>query len=181
MFPAAALILPSTIVFGSLLVTAAVSDVRARRVSNPLNLVVLATGIVFSLVSQEWRTGLLQVAAGVGLGLLIWFPMFAFRLMGAGDVKLMAASGAWLGWQGMVTASLATGVYGGVLGALWLMRSQGATSALHTVATAVRAPWMMKMRPYEARERLPYAVAIAGGVVTAWGLQYGALLTGGRP
>ncbi len=176
----ASLILLATMVLGSLLAVAAASDIRARRVSNTLNLTVFTGGVLFALLLQGWRAAPWHVLTGVGLGLAIWFPMFAVRLMGAGDVKLLAACGAWLGWQGMVTATLATGVYGGVLGALWLLRSQGAVSAMHTVATAVRAPWLMKMRPYEARERLPYAVAIAGGVVTAWWLQYGTLLTGAR-
>lgn len=176
----AALMMPATMVFGSLLVVAAVGDIRARRVGNSLNLLILVLGVCFTLMTQEWKDGVWRVMAGVGLALLIWFPMFAVRLMGAGDVKLLASCGAWLGWQGMLTATLATGVYGGVLGALWLLRSQGAMSAMHTVATAVRAPWLMKMRPYEARERLPYAVAIAGGVVTAWWMQYGTQLIGGR-
>ena len=176
----ATLILLATMLLGTLLAAAATSDIHARRVSNRLNLSVLAAGVVFALILHGWRAGSWQVFTGVGLGLAVWFPMFAFRLMGAGDVKLLAACGAWLGWQGMLTATLATGVYGGVLGAVWLLRSQGAVSAMHTVATAVRAPWLMKMRPYDARERLPYAVAIAGGVVTAWWFQHGNVLTGAR-
>lgn len=176
----AALIWLATMVLGALLAAAATSDIRARRVSNTLNLTVLAGGILFTLLLQGWRAAPAPLFTGVGLGLAIWFPMFAVRLMGAGDVKLLAACGAWLGWQGMLTATLATGVYGGMLGAAWLMRSQGAVTAMHTVATAIRSPWLMKMRPYEARERLPYAVAIAGGVVTAWWIQYGTVLTGAR-
>lgn len=178
--PTDALTWPATIVLGSLLVVAAIGDIRVRRVSNVLNAIVLVSGVAFAIMTNDVRAAGVQVMGGVGLGLLIWFPMFALRLMGAGDVKLIASCGAWLGWDGMVTATLATGVYGGVLGALWLLRSHGALSALHTVATAVRAPWLMKMRPYEARERLPYAVAIAGGVVTAWWIQHGTQLLGGR-
>lgn len=162
-----------------LLVSAAVSDLRARRVSNELNLVVLVVGVLFSLAALGWKDGAIGAVSGIALALLIWFPMFAVRLMGAGDVKLLAACGAWLGWRGMLVATLATGAYGGVLGALWLLRSHGAVTAMHTVATAVRAPWMMKMRPFEARERIPYAVAIAGGVFTAWWFQYGSMLKEG--
>jgi prepilin peptidase CpaA len=176
----AVLLLPATMVLGSLLAVAAASDIRTRRVGNTLNLTILVLGMLFALLLLGWRAGALHFVTGIGLGLLIWFPMFAVRLMGAGDVKLLASCGAWLGWEGMVIATLATGVYGGVLGAFWLLRSHGAMSAMHTVATAVRAPWLMKMRPYEARERLPYAVAIAGGVVTAWWMQYATEFLGGR-
>lgn len=163
---------------GALLVAAAASDLRARRVSNGLNVIVLSSGVLYTMFMHGPATGARAVLLGVGLMLLIWFPMFALRLMGAGDVKLLAASGAWLGWQGALVATLATGVIGGVLGAFWLLRSQGALSALHTLSTAVRAPWLMKMRPFEARERIPYALAVAGGVSVAWWSLNSARLSG---
>jgi prepilin peptidase CpaA len=177
----AVLLTLATMALGSLLALAALSDLRSRRVSNALNLGILVLGVAFAFASVAPVAAARQVAGGVGVGLLIWFPMFALRLMGAGDVKLLAACGAWLGWQGMLVASLATGVSGGVLGALWLLRTHGAPTAVHTVATAVRTPWLMKMRPYDARERMPYAVAIALGVAVAWYLQHGAwFMRGGR-
>jgi prepilin peptidase CpaA len=175
----AVLTMLATMVLGSLLATAALSDWRSRRVSNSLNLTILVLGVLFAVLAAGPVGGARQIASGVGVGLLIWFPMFALRLMGAGDVKLLAACGAWLGWQGVLVASLATGVSGGVLGALWLLRAHGAPTAVHTVATAVRAPWLMKMRPYDARERLPYAVAIAIGVSIAWWWQHGDLFMRG--
>lgn len=121
----AGLLIASLVLAGQLGV-AAWGDIQSRRVTNQLNVVILLTGVVVSLMLRGPADGIVQVASGVGLTMLIWFPMFALRLMGAGDVKLIAASGAWLGWQGAIIATLATGVYGGVLGALWLVRSQGA-------------------------------------------------------
>lgn len=173
MIPQTSSVLLSAVVLGALLTGAVISDLRERRVTNGLNLSVLATGVVASMLSLGPTDGALHVLSGVGVALVIWFPMFALRLMGAGDVKLMAASAAWLGWQGTLVASLATGIFGGLLGAFWLLRSHGAVSAMHTVATAVRAPWIMKLRPYEARDRVPYALAIAAGVATAWWITVG--------
>lgn len=166
----------SCVVLGTLLTLAVISDIRARRVSNTLNLCVLVAGVFASLLRYGAADGARQILSGVGLALVIWFPMFALRLMGAGDVKLMAASAAWLGWQGTLIASLATGCFGGLLGGFWLLRSHGAVSALHTMATAVRAPWLMKLRPYEARDRVPYALAIAAGVAAAWWITVGSAL-----
>jgi prepilin peptidase CpaA len=170
----------ASVVLAGLLVTAALSDIRARRVSNRLNLMVLIGGLVTSLALHGVPSGIGFALGGVGVALAVWFPMFAVRLMGAGDVKLLAAAGAWLGWQGTLAASLATGVFGGILGALWLLRTQGTLSAVHSVATAIRAPWLLKMRPFEPRERIPYAVAIAAGVATAWYLLHGVSMVGGR-
>ncbi len=163
-------------VLGAMLVGAVVSDLRERRVSNKLNLALLSVGVLVAFLTREVGDGARQIALGVLLALVIWFPMFAFRLMGAGDVKLMAASGAWLGWQGVVIASLATGIFGGMLGVFWLLRSHGALSAMQTMATAVRAPGTLKLRPYEARERVPYALAVAAGVCLAWFTTGGAAL-----
>lgn len=169
----------ATIALAGFLAAAATSDVRARRVSNELNVTIGLCGAVFAAYWSGWSGGALWALAGTGVALLIWFPMFALRLMGAGDVKLLAACGTWLGWRGVLVATVATGVYGGVLGALWLLRTQGALAAIHAVATAVRAPWLMKMRPFEARDRIPYAVAIAGGVATAWWSQFGQFIREG--
>ena len=47
-------------------------------------------------------------------GLAVFFPFFALGGMGAGDVKLMAAIGAWLG-PGM---ALMTALYGAVAGGI---------------------------------------------------------------
>ena len=170
----------SCILLGVLLAAAVISDLRERRVSNALNVCVLVTGAAFAFFTRGVSAGAQQVLTGVGLALLIWFPMFALRLMGAGDVKLMAASAAWLGWQGTLIASLATGVFGGLLGAFWLLRSRGAASTLHTVASAIRTPWILKLRPYEARDRVPYALAIAAGVAMAWWMTIGSDLQGGH-
>ena len=169
-------VLLSIVVLGTLLAGAVSSDLRERRVSNSLNLSVLAAGVLVAMLTLGVADGAKQVLSGVGLALVIWFPMFALRLVGAGDVKLMAASAAWLGWQGTFVASLATGIFGGLLGAFWLLRSHGVVSALHSVATAVRAPWIMKLRPYDARDRVPYALAIAVGVATAWWITVGSAL-----
>jgi len=174
-------VLLSAAALGTLLTGAVLSDLRERRVSNALNLCVLAAGVFSSLFTRGVDDGTRQILSGVGVALAIWFPMFALRLMGAGDVKLLAASAAWLGWQGTLVASLATGLFGGLLGAFWLLRSHGAVSALHTVATAVRAPWIMKLRPYEARDRVPYALAIAAGVATAWWITVGSALRTAHP
>ena len=48
-------------------------------------------------------------------GLAVFFPFFALGGMGGGDVKLMAALGAWLGWQRSCGAALYTAMAGGVL------------------------------------------------------------------
>lgn len=151
-----------------LLGAAVVSDLRARRIANGLNLLVLVLGLTQAALFGGGANGLWHAALGVLTALAIWFPMFALRLIGAGDAKLMAASSAWLGWQGAITASLVTGAAGGVLGAYWLLRHYGVGRAAHALGLALRNPTQLRMQPFEARERVPYAVAVAVGVLVAW-------------
>ncbi len=157
-----------SLVLLALLATAVASDIRARRIANSINLLVLVVGLVQAAALGGGSVGLRNAALGVLMALVIWFPMFALRLIGAGDAKLMAASSAWLGWQGAITASLVTGAAGGVLGAFWLLRRYGPGRAAHALGLALRDPSQLRMQPFEARERVPYAVAVAVGVLVAW-------------
>jgi prepilin peptidase CpaA len=160
-------VLPTLILLGALF-GAAMSDVQSRRVPNGLSATLFVLGMAASSMGLGVAKGMAQALGGAGMALLIWFPMFGLRLMGAGDVKLLAASGAWLGSTLMLTASGLTAILGGVLGAWWLFRRQGASSALSALMMAVRAPLILRMRPYDPRERVPYAVAIAAAVSLTW-------------
>lgn len=160
--------LGASLILFAMLVVAAVSDLRVRRVPNALNLLVLMTGASWTIWQLGMGPGLRFIAFGVLFMTVVWFPMFALRLMGAGDVKLLIACAAWLGWPHVMLASLVTGIAGGVLGVYWLVRRSGVISAVHALSVAVRTPMDLRLRPYESRERVPYAIAIVIGVVFAW-------------
>src|SRR5687768_11743315 len=73
-------------------------DIRTRRIPNKLVLVGLATSFVAQGLrgldgTQAWFLGTLA-----GFGLLL--PLYVIRAMGAGDVKLMAMVGSFLGPAG---------------------------------------------------------------------------------
>jgi prepilin peptidase CpaA len=97
---------------------AAFSDIRAFRIPNRLTLPLLATGLLYHLltggVAGLWGSFL---GAAFGFGALIVF--YALGGLCAGDVKLMAAVGAWLGFRVTLSvflvSSLATGLYAIVL------------------------------------------------------------------
>jgi prepilin peptidase CpaA len=95
---------------------AAASDVRTRRVSNRLNAGILVLGLGWRVAAEGLGglgVGVLGVAAGLGLLLL----PFAARWLGAGDVKLLAALGAWLGPVDVAWACLFGVAAGGALAA----------------------------------------------------------------
>src|SRR5690606_32818626 len=99
---------------------------------------------------------------------------FALRGLGGGDVKLLAAVGAFLGPERLVTALLAGGVAGGVLALAVALRRGVLLPALLGTGN-VLAHWLTLGRAGERRTlaspgaiTVPYGVAIAVGAVTGW-------------
>ncbi|EEG09804.1 A24 family peptidase [Pseudogulbenkiania ferrooxidans] len=96
------------------LLAAVITDTAARKIPNKLVLGGLAVaflcqGLFFG------GSGLLDGAKGMGLGFVLFLPLYLLRAMGAGDVKLMAMVGAFTGMQDIVGIVLFTFVAGGVL------------------------------------------------------------------
>ena len=164
----------SEVAFGALLTAAVVTDVRTRRIPNALVLALLFTG----LVSTGLLKGSTSVLASLGasaLGLAIWFPFYAFRMMGAGDVKLFAAASAWLTVQGVVRAAVLTALLGGVLGVVWFVRAHGVRFSAIRLAHAVQQPSVLRqpLDTISPAARLPYGVAMAIALaITAWSVRH---------
>ena len=100
------------------LAVATFTDLRSRRIPNWLVLPFLVAGIAVSGWLHGWH-GIGQSLAGVALGVLIFGFLFWMGGMGAGDVKLCAAIGAWIGPNQLFLALVLTGLAGGVMVLLW--------------------------------------------------------------
>ena len=70
------------------------TDLRSRRIPNWLVLPFFVVGVAVSCFLYGWH-GLGHSLGGAGLGLLLYGTLFFMGGMGAGDVKLCAAIGAW--------------------------------------------------------------------------------------
>ena len=87
---------PTYVVTIVIAVVAALWDLKTRRIPNVLTFgaavaAVMANGYLAGLTGVGWSL------AGWLVGFVLFFPFFALGGMGAGDVKLIAALGAWLG------------------------------------------------------------------------------------
>lgn len=150
---------------------AAAWDIRTARIPNLLTYPALAGGLLLHL--------LLAGFAGLGTGLLgilvaggIFFPFWLLRTLGAGDVKLMGALGAFAGPAMALQIVIATALAGGVL-ALFLalfrrrLRSTftnlGELLRFHAIFGAAVHPRINFEHPEAIR--MPYGVAIAAGTV----------------
>jgi prepilin peptidase CpaA len=157
-------LLPLTLLF-ALLAAAVWHDVRARRIPNALVFPGALAALVLHAVSG---TGVGQALGGLALGLAFLLPMYALRLMGAGDVKLLAMVGAFVGAAHIFTIGLVTLAAGGVLAlayAAWQGKLRQLTRNAYQmmIMTSMSAAGgkLAVAQPAAASGRLPYAVAIA--------------------
>ena len=97
-----------------ILVVAMTTDLQSRKIYNWLTFPAMIAGLLLS-VALGGMAGLQSSVIGFFAGSLIFLIGFMVNAMGAGDVKLMAAVGAWLGWPGTVAAVLYVTVVGGVV------------------------------------------------------------------
>lgn len=149
-------------------------DLRSRRIPNALTF----GSAIAALVVHAYSGGPMAAAAGVAgwiVGLLLFLPWFAAGGMGAGDVKLLAAFGAWLGPVGIVWAALAAMLAGGVLAlAVVILRGslRETMTSVWLLAMAARVAGVRGLQPDRAPARsegIAYAVPVAVGVgVTLW-------------
>jgi len=107
-----------------LLMAAAVFDVLYRRIPNWLTVSGVLLGIALNAFIGPPEAGLVFSLAGLAVGFGIYAVLYALRAMGAGDVKLMAAVGALVGYQRWFGIFFITALIGGVM-ALILVVSRG--------------------------------------------------------
>ncbi len=159
-------------VFSVLLVIACVTDVRWRRIPNVLVLTLALTGFAFSVWIDPWLVGLGRAMGGLSLGFGIWIVFYVIGAIGAGDVKLFAAAGAWLGPAATWRAALVGAAVGGALAIAMLLRERRARQGLENVMTSIttRSLAGLAAAPGTSNSRqLPYGVALAcGALVVAW-------------
>jgi prepilin peptidase CpaA len=97
-----------------ILVEAAVIDGLKLRVPNWLTFHLILGGLLYGAWSHG-SAGFLWALAGVAVGLASLLPLYAIGGMGAGDVKLMAGVGAWMGPVVTLWAFATSAIVGGVM------------------------------------------------------------------
>ena len=156
-------------------IVACVCDLRTRRIPNALTFGAALAAAGFHVVTGG-ATGLMASAAGWLLGIALFFPFFALRGMGGGDVKLLGALGAWLGPTAVFHVGLYSAIAGGVIGALVAVRAGYLIQALRNLKFLGTFWSTVGLQPVEGltldapnRPRLAYAVPmLAGLLVTLW-------------
>ena len=175
MLPPPSLLGTGQILLGILVAIAAVVDIRYRRIPNWLVLAGIIVGLAWNVYSSDhWSSGLFRSLKGLGLGFILYFPLYLIRARGAGDVKLLAAVGAITGPGNCFWIFLLTAVLGGVIALILLMFRGRVRHTFFNVGWMIQD--LLHLRaPYKSNEeldvtstkgmRLPHGAMIAVGVL----------------
>jgi prepilin peptidase CpaA len=166
------LAIPDVVVLAVSVIAASI-DVFTRRISNWLTLGGAVAAIVYA-GSVDGGHGLLVGVTGWLAGLALFLPMFVLGGMGAGDVKLLACLGAWLGPRQVFWVALYASIAGGLL-AVVVALSRGYLRRAFANVWLLLAHWRVSgIRPVPEltlaagkSPRLPYALPMLVGTVAA--------------
>jgi prepilin peptidase CpaA len=157
-----------------MLLAAAVFDVLYRRIPNWLTVSGVVLGIAMNTVLGSPDAGLIFSLVGLVVAFGVYAALYALRAMGAGDVKLMAAVGALVGWERWFGIFLITAIIGGIMATLLVVARGRVRKTMFNVSFILSE--MKSGRPaYLANEELdvknkkalglPHGAVIAVGTV----------------
>lgn len=156
------------------------ADHRERRIPNVLVVFTIAAGVALHVLGPaNERAGLFdtfpgalgagQALLGIVVGLLVFLPFYFFGAMGAGDVKFMAALGAFTGPWDAIGLALTILVAGGVLALARMLMKRNSRVVLGNVMVLLgswgRGGPQVFNPATQSADRMPYAFAFALGLV----------------
>jgi prepilin peptidase CpaA len=164
--------LVSLLALATLLVLASWSDLRMRKIPNTLVLWGVFTAVVLSLTPRG--IGLVSASLGGMVGFLVFLFLHLFKMVGAGDVKLVAAVGMFVGWPDMLNVCVAILIAGGIVAIAWAVGTSRWWMVLKNLQNGLMqhirlGQWPAFGQPLinqVSPERVPYALAVGLGTVS---------------
>jgi prepilin peptidase CpaA len=154
---------------------ACVTDLSSRRIPNVLTFGASVAAVLFGAINGG-LPGAGWSLAGWAVGCAVFMPWFLLGGMGAGDVKLLAALGAWAGPSAAVWMALYAAIAGGVF-AVMVSLARGYLGEMLRNLWGLLMFWRIAgVQPHPELTlrtgrgpRLPYAIPItAGAVAVLW-------------
>lgn len=157
------------------LLGSAVLDIREYRIPNLWILAGFFGGL--ALTALEAGAGQVWLAAGGYILRVLTctaalFPLFVFRMIGAGDIKLMAVMAGFLGWESGFRVIIYGGIAGACLALAKLLLQKNLRQRLHYLLAYFGRLFRTKeIVPYYQAERdgygagIPFAFCLLAGYV----------------
>lgn len=173
-------------IFAGLLAAAAISDVRGFRIPNWISIAVAALFPLYVLSMHFWGPSGAEVrwlaSLGIGAGVFtVLTALFAFGVMGGGDVKLIAAASLWAGPVLIAPFILVIALSGGIVAILaiilaktsgkWRKHLDNHATKVDSVGETDYAETGAEILGQQVPLPIPYGVAIACGGFFISGIQ----------
>jgi len=172
--------MPELFLLSSIMAAAVYSDIRTYKVPNSLIAFGLASGCFLKLVLGG-PGELLYIIPGVLIPPILCFALLLKRMLGAGDVKLLAVSGIFLGPVGILWAMVNACVLAAVIAVFKLMHGGMARKrweklmSYAVLMAAGNAPEkyiseleIKEKKPWLMHLTIPIAVAVLGSYIPAF-------------
>lgn len=151
------------------------TDLRQRKIYNYVVIPGALAGLALYSITGG-TAGLFLSLKGLGLGFGLLLIPFALGGFGAGDVKLLGAIGALKGPVFVFKVFLGTGLAGGVLAVLVLVKQKRLLSTLKRIGFSMyvffgsvfKVNTLKSLDKAEYHESLPYGLAIGIGTLIAF-------------
>lgn len=145
------------------------TDVTKRKIYNWLTFPLLALGLIFSMV-KGGGYGLFDSFIGFLIAFGVSFILYVTKGIYGGDVKLIAAIGAWTGKSLVLPTLLWIFICGGILGVIYTIKGGTFLPTMKKVWRFFVALIVPGMKPQveiqeTINEYVPYAIAISVGTV----------------
>lgn len=158
-------------------------DLTKKTIPNFVTIPVVIVGFILNLINFGYK-GVQLSLIGLFVGLGIFIIPFIFGGMGGGDVKLMAAIGALKGWRFVLSTAVFSGLAGGIIVVIILIRQKKLLVTLKRVMAIILKPimfvltltfenkklkqfnsWLIDSQINWEKQYIPYGVAIGIGAM----------------
>lgn len=155
-------------------VTAALADARDRIIPRQLTLAGFGAGLLYHAFFGGFVSSLATAGLGLGLGL----GLYELRAIGGGDVKLVTALGAMLGFHHWIIALEVAIAIAGVMALIGVVRRGVFLQTFRNIGRLLKHFFNNGLQPHpeiqvnnNALVRIPFGVAAAAGTVVAFVLK----------
>ncbi|MCD8347839.1 MAG: prepilin peptidase [Lachnospiraceae bacterium] len=150
-------------------VTAVLCDLWTERIPNAVIFVGLAMGLVYQLYAEGF-VGMILYLGGVMLPILLFGTLYFFRMMGAGDIKLLCVAGGFLGPAGIFSCIVRSVFAAAVISVVILYRNHTLESRLlyfwkYVTDYSATGQWKPYMDGVDERAKFCFSVPVLIGIL----------------
>jgi len=155
-----------------LLAAALISDIKSRKIKNKITLTFITVGLLTNSIISGFN-GLKNSLLGIVIPVILLILLYALRMLGAGDIKLLSALGAVFGVGAILKITAYSFIAGGIISLVLMAVRRNAKERFIYLCNYLKSVFLtMHVMPYtdfgsrEDKGKFPFAYAVfCGGLI----------------